>query len=75
MLTSVHPKLPMRHKDVTRDFYCRQLGFKEFGNNRYPNYLMLERDQIQIHFFLFEDLVPSENYGQVYLRTENIDKL
>jgi catechol 2,3-dioxygenase-like lactoylglutathione lyase family enzyme len=75
MLTEIHPKLPMRDKKVTRDFYINQLGFKEFGSADYDGYLMLERDNIQIHFFEFKALNPKENYGQVYIRTDNIDEL
>lgn len=49
MLTDIHPKLPMRDKNIMREFYSSQLGFKE--------------------------LDPKENYGQVYIRTDNIDGL
>lgn len=75
MLTSINPKIPMRSRAATRDFYLNKLGFQEFGNAVYPDYLMVERDQIQIHFFLFENLNPKENYGQVYIRTDNIEGL
>ena len=27
MLTAIHPKLPMRNKRLTMDFYVDQLGF------------------------------------------------
>ena len=74
MLTDVHPKLPMRNKAATRDYYVK-LGFKEFGSADYDGYLMMERDRIQIHFFEFKELHPKENYGQVYIRTNNIDQL
>ena len=30
MLTDINPKLPMRDKNVTREFYINKLGFKEF---------------------------------------------
>jgi len=73
MLTDINPKLPMRDKDVTRAFYINKLGFKQFGNADYEGYLMLEKDQIQIHFFEFKELEPKENYGQVYIRTDNIE--
>jgi catechol 2,3-dioxygenase-like lactoylglutathione lyase family enzyme len=73
MLTDIHPKLPMRDKNITRAFYLNQLGFKEFGNADFDGYLMLEKDQIQIHFFEFKDLDPKENYGQVYIRTDHIN--
>ena len=55
MLTDVNPKLPMRNKDVTRDFYIKMLGFKEFGTTNFDYYLMVEKDQIQIHFFEFKE--------------------
>ena len=74
MLTAINPKLPMRNKNITRDFYIHQLGFKEFGTVDYDAYLMLEKDQIQIHFFEFKELNPKENYGQVYIRTDSIDE-
>ncbi|HQW11966.1 MAG TPA: VOC family protein [Saprospiraceae bacterium] len=73
MLTHINPKLPMRNKAITQDYYCNQLGFEIYGEAEYPHYLMVEKDRVQIHFFLFEDLDPAENYGQVYIRTDDID--
>lgn len=73
MLTAIHPKLPMRSKAVTRAFYTKTLGFQEYGNADYPGYLMVARDQVQIHFFEFPGLDPAENYGQVYIRVAQID--
>ncbi len=75
MLTDINPKLPMRDKIVTRNFYIDKLGFKEFGNSDFDGYLMVEKDNIQIHFFEFKDLDPKKNYGQVYIRTNDIDSL
>ena len=75
MLTDIHPKLPMRDKAITRDFYINKLGFSEFGSADYEAYLMVEKDQIQIHFFEFYELDPKENYGQVYIRTNDIETL
>ena len=75
MLTAINPKLPMRDKSKTRDFYINRLGFKEFGSADFDGYLMVEKDNIQIHFFEFKDLDPAENYGQVYIRVENIERL
>jgi len=75
MLTDVHPKLPMRNKAITRDFYLNKLGFTEFGSADFDGYLMVEKDSIQIHFFEFKEIDPKENYGQVYIRTDDIDKL
>ena len=75
MLTDVNPKLPMRDKTATRDFYINKLGFQEFGSAEFDGYLMLQKDNIQIHFFEFKELDPKDNYGQVYIRTDDIDKL
>ncbi len=75
MLTAIHPKLPMRNKVITRNYYLNQLGFEEYGNVDYEGYLMVQKDGIQIHFFEFKTLDPKENYGQVYIRTDTIDIL
>ena len=74
MLTAINPKLPMRDKARTKDFYIDQLDFQQFGND-YEEYLMVQKDNVQIHFFEFKELDPKENYGQVYIRTNDIDKL
>lgn len=75
MLSAVHPKLPMRNKAATRDFYLNRLGFTEFGETDYEGYLMVEKDRVQIHFFEFRELDPKENYGQIYIRTDEIERL
>ena len=75
MLTDIHPKLPMRNKAITRDFYLNKLDFTEFGSADFEAYLMVQKDNIQIHFFEFKALDPKENYGQVYIRTDSIDEV
>lgn len=75
MLADIHPKLPMRDKTVTREFYINKLGFEQFGSTDYHEYLMVQKDNIQIHFFEYKELDPKENYGQVYIRTDDIDIL
>ena len=75
MLTSIQPKLPMRNKAVTREYYIHQLGFEIIGNADYDGYLMVQKDNVQIHFFEFKELDPKTNYGQVYIRTDHIDAL
>jgi len=67
MLTGISPKLPMRNKAVTKDFYVNQLGFSVFGSPDFDGYLMVQKDHVQIHFFEFKNLNPTENYGQVYI--------
>ena len=46
MLTSINPKLPMRDKATTRDFYLNKLGFQEFGSADFDGYLMVEENEI-----------------------------
>lgn len=75
MLTAIHPKLPMRSKSATKEFYANKLGFEQLGSADHDDYLMLGRDGIEVHFFLFTELDPKENYGQVYIRTNNVDEL
>jgi hypothetical protein len=75
MLTAINPKLPMRDKHITRDFYIQQLKFQELGNTDFDGYLMLEKEGIEIHFFEFKTLDPMTNYGQVYVRTDDIETL
>jgi catechol 2,3-dioxygenase-like lactoylglutathione lyase family enzyme len=75
MIQSIVPKLPMRNKAITKEYYLEQLGFELLGTNDYPEYLMVKKDAIELHFFLFPGLDPLQNYGQVYLRTAEIDRL
>jgi hypothetical protein len=75
MLTNINPKLPMRDKSATKDFYINKLGFQNFGSAEFDGYLMVEKDNIQIHFFEFKELATKANYGQVYIRTNDIDNL
>lgn len=64
----------MRDRNATKEYYLN-LGFKEFGDPESPDYLMVQKENIEIHFFLFKELNPKENYGQVYIRVENIEKV
>lgn len=75
MIQTIIPKLPMRNKAITKAYYLEGLGFKLLGTQDYPEYLMVKKDAIELHFFLFPGLDPLQNYGQVYLRTAEIDQL
>ena len=70
MLTEIHPKLPMRDKAVTLAYYAN-LGFAETGSEHYPDYLMVKKDQIQIHFFEFKKLNPrkKEKFSKSFERS------
>ena len=50
------------------------LGFQNVGMTDYEGYLMLKKDEVEIHFFEFKELDIKENYGQIYLRTNNIEE-
>lgn len=73
MLTNINPKLPMRNKSQTKEFYISSLDFNLIGE--YDEYLIVGKDNIEIHFFEFKKLDPKLNYGQVYIRTSEIDEL
>lgn len=75
MLIDINPKLPMRDIAVTSNFFINKLGFQRYGSTDFDDYLMIQRDNIQIHFFKFIALDPNQNYGQVYIRTDDIDEL
>lgn len=75
MLTTIIPKLPMRNKAATKDFYLSQLGFTDIGSADYDGYLLVRKDNVEIHFFEFRELDPKENYGQVYIRVDDIETL
>lgn len=53
----------MRSKAATRDYYINQLGFTDIGSADFESYLMVKKDDIEIHFFEFIGLNPRENYG------------
>ena len=50
MLTAIHPKLPMRNKNLTQRYYCEQLGFEVLGKADYEDYLMLKKDNNLLTF-------------------------
>ncbi len=75
MLIKVCPKLPMRDKAKTYQYYVDGLGFAVVGTADYPDYLMLEKEGVELHFFGFKKLDPKTNYGQVYIRAQAIEAL
>lgn len=75
MLTAIIPKIPMRNRALTYTYYVEKLGFKYIGSDDFDQYLIVEKDGFQIHFFEFKTLDPKENYGQIYIRTKDVDKL
>jgi catechol 2,3-dioxygenase-like lactoylglutathione lyase family enzyme len=70
MLITIHPKLPMRDIKQTKAYFLGSLGFSLLAE--YEGYLMVEQDGVQLHFFEFKALDPLVNYGQVYIRVQDI---
>lgn len=74
MLASVCPKLPMIDPAATRAFYEERLGFRLVGD--YDDYLMLEREGVELHFFAFPTIIPSKSDFMAYIRVKGaIDTL
>lgn len=63
---TVIPRLPAKSLEETRSFFEIQMEFKTI--NRYPDYLLMEKDGIELHFFHYPELDPLTNYAMVYLR-------
>ena len=55
MLTVIHPKLPMRNKEVTKNFY-EKLEFQDIGKQDFNEYLIVRKEAIEIHFFEYKSL-------------------
>jgi len=70
------PILPARDLDETRAFYER-LGFHAAGwwPDEFGGYAILRRGDLSMHFFLFEDISPDQNYAQCYWRVNDVDGL
>ena len=73
MLLTIIPKLPMRDKAASKQFYIQGLGFSELGD--YGDYLLLKKEAIELHLCEFSGWNPFENDGQVYIRTTEIEAL
>lgn len=66
------PVLPSSNFRQTIDFYTKKLGFTLTG--QYPDYLIVERDEIALHFWLCEDTTFFKVSG-CYLYVEGIERL
>ena len=73
MLATTAPILPVRDLDETSAFY-QSIGFTETGRWEPPmGYMIMVRDEVEIHFNLRDDLVPLKNSGSAYIRTTDVD--
>lgn len=71
-LNKAIPVLLSRNLDHTIAFYDR-LGFTL--GSRYNDYLILSRDQIELHFSLFEELDPEQNACTCYIHARGVKTL
>ena len=67
MLTSVIPKLPFIEKQETIDFYA-ELGFTMLSD--YGDYLILNKDKIELHFFSHPSLDTKKSDFMIYLKMD-----
>lgn len=62
----VIPKLPAINLEETQSYFESALGFTT--SSRYPEYLIMESGNTELHFFEFRDLDPMTNYSMIYIR-------
>ena len=74
MITATVPILPSTNLRQTREFYAR-LGFT--GEQNYEDYLILQREGHEIHFFLHDesDHPADHSHFSFYIRATNLDGL
>ncbi len=74
MITSVVPKLPFTDKQLTMDFYVRQLGFELVSD--YGDYFIVRLEGAELHFFSYPELIPGKSDFMIYLRVDkNLEAL
>ena len=72
-LVAVAPVLTSYNLDATEAFYVGRLGFTTAV--KYPEfgYLIVTRDNIDLHFSLFEDGSPEMTITECYITVEDIE--
>lgn len=68
MITTVIPKLPFIDKQKTIDFYVNELAFKLISD--YGDYLILNKDEIELHFFSYPSLDTKKSDFMIYIRID-----
>lgn len=74
VLEQAVPILPARDLSKTAAFYEQKLGFKRSGAV-YPDYLIISRDNIYLHFFLHQELDPTKDAGMCYIYVSEVEAL
>jgi uncharacterized glyoxalase superfamily protein PhnB len=73
MITSAIPKLPFIDKQQTVDYYVNQLGFKLRSD--YGDYLMMDLEGVELHFFSYPTLQPTKSDFMIYFRVIGIEAM
>ncbi|SKC09001.1 Glyoxalase-like domain-containing protein [Soonwooa buanensis] len=71
MLQAIIPKIPFIEKEKTLDFYLKQLGFNLISD--YGDYMILEKDNLEIHFFSYQSLEKEKSDFMLYIRVTDIE--
>ncbi|MEM7171323.1 MAG: VOC family protein [Pseudomonadota bacterium] len=74
MLNSICPIFPSLDFSETIDFYGL-LGFRKSAQYDAEGYLILIRDQVEVHFFRTSDHVPETSNHGAFVRVENANQL
>ncbi|MGB7242901.1 MAG: VOC family protein [Sulfitobacter sp.] len=74
MFKSACPILPSSNFEKTKVFYTA-LGFEVAGEYSEQGYLILTRDDVEIHFFRFPGHVPQASDHGAYLRVKDANAL
>lgn len=72
MFLQIVPKLPFIIKNEMLDFYPK-LGFEMLSD--YGDYVVMKKENLEIHFFHFETLIKEKSDFMIYLRVSEIEKL
>lgn len=73
VLTAAVPILPARDVERTTAFYRDRLGFSVVHTE--PEYGIVERDAVEIHFWGPSGIAPEETDGMCRVQVEGIDEL
>lgn len=68
------PILPCRSVSATTEFY-RQLGFEGGAHGFDPDYAILKRGTIELHFFVHAELDPDGSSAGCYIRVSDVQSL
>lgn len=71
MLQAIIPKIPFIVKEKTLDFYLKQLQFNLISD--YGDYVILEKDDLEIHFFSYPSLEKEKSDFMLYIRVSDIE--